>query len=961
MDRFKSLPSVILGADGKPLKFAEELAIVIGLAAEKVKNSLQHDEETLYINTRRLAVASVVAVVVIAALVMGWLQSQGLLASAFPWVIGGTILALLGIAAFYILAPRTERFGVQDEHAAVTRVGLFYWPVGILPLSEERSVLWDPLTSPDALLHVMELPPELGVAEQSAVESAERPDDAFAAMLGFSDALGQIRPQAVTWLGNEPDSSAQQVGAEVADLWRQMVGSDIEELHGTIRAAQDGPEWKQVGAAGATLHTFYTSIEALRERVEAYRSRAERMVDAAREVLVEHGWQTISRVQDERAQHFPPGKLLPGLGNRAIPTAPSAHLLLTPADSATGVQESLVMLRTALAPLDEAVALQLQRHSEQEATDLQRAEQRFSELRRALDDDKRQVDLIDAEILTLAATLDSQQARIADLSAQIQNGFTAIAQVPLAELQRQLLDVHTAMREASALIGDVAGKIQLESIEQTLKSLMEVTGQAHGAWQRLAEEMPKRGEDVIQRVERVLTHLTTLEENPNEESKAALQRIQSSVREVDRVARTVTSWSSSQLDPLDPVEDQEAELGQHLVALRDQRAKLEKSSAILTALSEADSGRPVTLPDAIQRVESALAHFIQLSQATSAAVAALHNAADTVRTQSEMIARLLGERNALRTAFQQRLAAFQQQEADERASIRGQWQQARERLEVQRGDLERIQESAVKRLTQERAAPTIGAVGVIMDETTVTWPDRLINQMGHGVDLWGQRVAGVDGAPSSGTQVERLHHDLEECYQELRARAVPTTLTRREFPLEPQICFVPFWYVETETKPGAAKNPGRFVHLFPPLHLDRPSPTEAPRVESLRYRELSRRLLTYLRRDFVDGKEAKDSLSFDPAVMTEAGQRLDLADAAPPLSEVATALAQHWVFFRTPDPQLNRIIQNSRDQLIPETQILEAWSAQSAPTQPSLPRQGARVVELPPEGAPPTEESSRRK
>jgi hypothetical protein len=295
---------------------------------------------------------------------------------------------------------------------------------------------------------------------------------------------------------------------------------------------------------------------------------------------------------------------------------------------------------------------------------------------------------------------------------------------------------------------------------------------------------------------------------------------------------------------------------------------------------------------------------------------------------------MLEERNVLRATYEKQSAALFETIQHERDAIRAAYVQKREALAQRRAQLDHVPTRVKERLEEAFADPAVIDAGILSGSQSVPWSELVVNQIGLAIDEWGKRVAGIDGFTETPPLVQQVRDSVEAGFKSIMDLSVPVRLSPEEHPLSPHICFVPFWYVETEQRPQSEGATGRMVHLFPPLHLERPSPADMPSIEGLRYREVSRRLLAYLRRDFLNGGDPAEALSFDPLVLTDMAKAIPADAGAPRWQEVATALAQHWVFFRSDDPLLNRIVLNSRDHLLPADQMVEAWI--SSAQQPEL-------------------------
>lgn len=942
MNSFKTLSNMMVSSDGFIFKLAEELAIVIGLTTEEIKGNVEEDEST---GRSTMGRVTLIATLLLIALAIGggwWLQSRAL-SDFLPWFIGAILLLLLLILTlFFLLAPRRKPVEPEFEQASITYVGQFYWPIGIVPLSEERSVLWDPLNSPSKPFEIMSLKPNWGLAHQEVVQSAEGAKEAFSALLSFSEGLSQLHPRVVSWPSNQSDASLQELAQEVPDIWRQLVPLEVDKLpaaiHTLFQQDQLLASWEELSQAGGDIHHFYHSIDALRAQNKRYHERAENLVDGARNVLAGHGWQMVAKMQEERDTRFVSIAKKEQEQEQALPTAPSESLLMSPADSQEQIERTLAGYEKALTPLDKAIAAEYEEIKAQEREAQDAAEARFIEHRKELDDDKRQIELLDSDILKLAHILEVQQGRIDEYATLIQEGFASLANVPLQSLQEHLEEVHGTIEQTATLIEDVNQKIELEAVEATLAELITATDKAQAEWQQLAQQLPEHSRDVSTRVDKTISTLTALSEKPEMEENS-LKEIEESVKTVERVARTMVSWSAAQQNPIDDVVDTFTEFQGHLAALREQRQKLEQASDTFIMLNQVDSEEQITLPDTIKQLEQAFTRFIQLSEDTNHALLAMNDASEVVKKQAQAINPLLQERDSLKASYEEKLAAFQVVEREEREEIRQYWQQIRDELANQRDELHQIQEQTEERLNQLRSAPDMTSSGVIVDDQSASWVDKIVNVMGDAVQAWGQRIAGIDrSGHGPSTEIGRIGQALEQCYEQINAHSIPAPLPKAYHALEPLLCFVPFWYIETKLQPHGVieKESGRQIHIYPPLNLKRSVITDVPILESLRYEELTRRILTYLRRDFTPEQELKSSLSFSPELLTNAGQQLDLQAASLPLHEIANALAQHWVINRSSDALFHRIIKNTRDYLIPEAQINEALWHQKQPREKKL-------------------------
>jgi hypothetical protein len=927
MNRLRTLPSVILNNDRSPLKRAEELAIVIGLAATRLRQNLDTQEENLFTNVRRAGLGIAAGVFVLAVLGTWWLLNNGQ-GATIPYVIVGAVVVLALIAILLVFAPYSKRFRVGGEHAAVTRVSRLYWPVGILPLGNDRAVVWDALTEKETLLEVVDLPPTMGLEQETATAAAHKPDTALNALLSYQAELQSIAPEAVAWPTNLPDASVQQLGAEAGDLWKRMnvlMASDPNAVLG-FHAAQGVDTWRAVADEGERVHTFHQEIESLRLLTERYKQRAHHMVDRARELAVEHGFSVMQAVDEARGTHFANSQT--SHREATLPTAPGQYLSLNIGNTAEQIKENLSVVQTALKPLDERIDAELTQLARAEEAAIVAVDTNHTPDREQLLQEERNIAQLDSEVLKLAASLDSYQQRILESREKILKGFERIAETPMAQLRSEVQGLQATIVDATTVINGATPQMDLPGLDQTLKELTKTLNSAHHTWTKLATDLPQRGKDVQGRLENIQASLTKVTEGETAPEPTKVNEVLSSVKSVERVARDMVSWTTSQQDPLSPIEDHDQELNQHLVVLRDLRRRLEGASSSFATATSLNGKEPKTtlgLPMVLQRVEQSLGEFIRLADENSAAAAALNNAAETVKKQSVRMEQMLEERNQLRNAYEQKAATLLQITQREREQIKADYAAKREAIANRRAALNRVHDSVNQRVERTLANPVLQQAGVLNDTQRVPWSELVVNQMGMAIDEWGKRVAGIDGTTDTIPLVQQVRDKIEACYKTILDRAVPTTLAPEEHPLSPHICFVPFWYVETEQKPNAEGNTGRMIHIFPPLHLDRPSPTAMPTIEGLRYREISRRVLAYLRRDFINGADPTNALSFSPVVLTDAAKAIPTEAGAPMWQELATALAQHWVFFRSDDTLLNRIVLNSRDHLLPAEQIVEAW------------------------------------
>lgn len=923
MNRLRTLPSVILNNDRSPLKRAEELAIVIGLAATRLRQNLDNQEEALFTNVRRAGLGIAAGVFVLAVAGVWWLLNNGQSATV-PYVVVGALIVLTLIGIVLVFAPYSKRFRVGGEQAAVTRVARLYWPVGILPLGNDRALVWDALTEKSTPIEVVDLPPTMGLEQESATTNASKPDTALNALLTYQAELQQVAPEAIQWPADLPTPSVQQLGAEAGDLWKRMnvlMASDPNAVMGFHDAASMDA-WRAVADEGERVHTFHQEIESLRLLTERYKQRAQHMVDRARELAVEHGFRIMQTVEDERTTHFTDED------GTTLPTAPGQYLPLNVSNTAEQVKENLTVLQTALKPLDERIQAELTQLGRAEEAAIIAVDTNHTPAREQLVQEERNITQLDSEILKLAASLDTYQQRILESRDKILKGFERIAQTPMAELRTEVQTLEKVVVEATTVINDATPKMDLPGLDSTVKALTHTLNSAHQTWSKLATDLPQRGRDVQGRLENIQTSLGTLTAGEQSPDPGKVNDAINSLKSVERVARDMVSWTTSQQDPLSPIEDHDQELNTHLLTLRDLRRRLESASTSFAAATSLNGTEPksvLALPTVLQRVEQSLGEFIRLADENSAAAAALNNAAETVKKQSVRMEQMLEERDRLRNAYEQKAAALLQTVQREREQIRADYAAKQEAIANRRASLNRVHDSVTERTERTLTNPLLTHTGVLSDTQKVPWSELVVNQLGMAIDEWGKRVAGIDNTNGNTPLVQQVRDKIEASYQAIVDRAVPTSLTQDEHSLSPHLCFVPFWYVETEQNPNAEGETGRMVHVFPPLHLDRPSPTSMPTIEGLRYREISRRVLAYLRRDFLNGADPATALSFSPVVLTDAAKAIPEGAGAPLWQELATALAQHWVFFRSDDAMLNRIVLNSRDHLLPAEQIVEAW------------------------------------
>lgn len=927
MNRLRTLPSVILNNDRSPLKRAEELAIVIGLAATRLRQNLDNQEEALFTNVRRAGLGIAAGVLLLTVLGTWWLLNNGQSASV-PYVIIGAVVVLALIAILLVFAPYSKRFRVGGEQAAVTRVSRLYWPVGILPLGNDRAVVWDALTEKDAPIQVVDLPPTMGLEQETATATAHKPDTAFDALLSYQAELQKIAPEAVAWPTNLPDSSVIQLGAEAGDLWKRMnvlMASDSSAVLG-YHDGEGIDEWRAIADEGERIHTFHQEIESLRLLTERYKQRAHHMVDRARELAVEHGFNIMQAVDEARGNYFVAKE--GGKHSTSLPTAPGQYLSLNVGNTAEQIKENLSTVQSALKPLDERIEAELHQLARAEAAAIVAVDTHHTSAREQLVQDERNISQLDSEILKLGASLDGYQQRILESREKILQGFERIAETPMAQLRNEVQGLQATIVDATTVVNDTTPKMDLPGLDKTVAELTKTLQSAQNTWKKLSSDLPQRGKDIQGRLETIQSSLAKVTEGESQPEPTKVNEVLNSVKSVERVARDMMSWTTTQQDPLSPIEDHDQELNQQLVALRELRQRLEYASNHFTTATSLNGKEPKSilgLPAVLQRVEQSLGEFIRLADENSAAAAALNNAAETVKKQSVRMEQMLEERDRLRNAYEQKAATLLQTTQREREQIKADYAAKREAIANRRATLNRVHDAVNQRVEGTLANPALRQAGVLNDTQRVPWSELVVNQMGMAIDEWGKRVAGIDGTTGTPPLVQQVRDKIEASYQAIVDRAVPTALAPEEHPLTPHICFVPFWYVETEQNPNGEGVAGRMIHLFPPLHLDRPSPTAMPTIEGLRYREISRRILAYLRRDFLNGADPTNALSFSPVVLTERAKAIPDGAGAPLWQELATALAQHWVFFRSDDTVLNRIVLNSRDHLLPAEQIVEAW------------------------------------
>lgn len=935
MDDLKTLSSVIITSDGSRLKQTEELAIVIGLAVEKIKRQLKQEQKVLELNRQRLTIVLAGLIIFLALIATWWVQSNAII-GGMTWVIGGTIFALLAAALLYIYIPRSERFSIKPGEASITYIGQFYWPLGILPLSHERSLLWDALTPTDTPLQMMPLSADWALEHKVKIDSYQNPAEGLATLLEASQELAELKANKVVlsaWPSTAPDESLQQLGQEVSDLWEEMRPISADQLASAIRFSQDkseSPAWQEVTEAGRQLQAFYFSFDSLQALLDSYRVRSEQLLNAARDLLLEHGWRTISDVEDDRAAHFPSSAAIRLEQSQEPSTIPNAPLRLTATDSRVQIEASLAALQTALLPLDAEIAAAQDLFKYQQTTELQAAEEDFNEHRQQLTDLKKEIEATDSAIFNLIIVLEDHQNKLHQHASLIQHGTLSLAQVPLAALQTQVEDLYRTIHDTSTLIRDSNLKLEFISVESSLERLKESLDHTLNEWQTLSQQMPQHSTDVTQKVEMALDTLKRLVAHPQlAQEKRLEQQIQGAIKDLERVPRALISWTAQQQNPIDAVEDNNNELSAHLVALREHRHKLELASENLTALSYANSGRPVTLPESLQQIKNALLRFTELSEESQRTILSMDEVADLIAKQADMIGELLKERDALLESYRQKVIALQDAEIKERHQIRQRWQDKRDTIEQQRADLNRLQKTVQDHLNRPRIRPNISQTGMIMDPESASWPDRVVNLMNVGLEQWGQRIAGIDLAEvSEPTELDQLQHELEECYEQIKAASVPIKVPATYKTNGPELCFIPFWYVESQSKPKAKNNSGRMIHIFPPQQLREGDKarggvgdTQIPTIEKLAYHELSKRLLSYLRHDDTKTSEIEEALSFAPASLSDVALKLDLEAAAPSPQTIAGALAQYWVLFRSLGATTDQIIKNSRDQLIPEAEL----------------------------------------
>jgi hypothetical protein len=446
---------------------------------------------------------------------------------------------------------------------------------------------------------------------------------------------------------------------------------------------------------------------------------------------------------------------------------------------------------------------------------------------------------------------------------------------------------------------------------------------------------------LVARVDRALEEVGrfTTQQNAGREGaqRAAIQQLQASVAEVEKIVRVVMSWTATRQDPAGPIERMEEELAGHLVALRTQREKLETAESSLSVVAGDDPTEPLSLRRGIERMEASVGVFSHLARESTGTISALENAASAVLLQVERLEQMLDERDAARLLYERKLAAQQQLEQSKRGRIREEWAERREQLLSQRAPFRHLPEAIRQRASNLPVAAHEG-MGVIADQGAQHWPDLIMNQLGMAIDQWEQQVKGLEGSDNNGsdtqrqeTLISRLRAALEASLRELESHGVPLNGMGEE----PFILALPFWFVQTEEEPDNAANPGRRLHIIPPLQLRPRAHSGSVQASTFDFPEVSRRLLAYLREEVGETPPAPGELHFPPELLSPRASQLDWEEGAIPLQLIATAIAQHWVIARSSDPRLDRIFQNSRDALIPDSQINRALTESSEPPSPT--------------------------
>ncbi|MGH2541868.1 MAG: hypothetical protein ACRDIB_03670, partial [Ardenticatenaceae bacterium] len=220
MSHFTTTPAVARDAEGRALAPAEEVALVIGQSARQLQEELEEQKLARQARAERYALAGVILVLLLAGFASWWTESRGL-ERAYPWIIAATILLLVEVAILYISRTRANRWERHSSTAAATALRRHYWPIGIVPLSHERAIIWDPLADERDTLCVMDLPEGLGRRSEQQLHRAERLGDAFDALLLFSEGVAEIEAEPVAWPGTISESAAGTLSEELGRLWQE--------------------------------------------------------------------------------------------------------------------------------------------------------------------------------------------------------------------------------------------------------------------------------------------------------------------------------------------------------------------------------------------------------------------------------------------------------------------------------------------------------------------------------------------------------------------------------------------------------------------------------------------------------------------------------------------------------------------------------------------------------------------
>ena len=824
------LSSVLVSPDGEPLLPEEEVGAVLRFSAEQLHDAMQRRAARTTAQARRYALWGALITVAAAALVAR-LASQSGRSAWLPWIALIAVLLLGQVLLFYRIRLLNMARHAQPTHAAITKIHRLYWPIDLTTVDKESVIVADPASQSETALAVTPLPP------LSTVSEAGRDEGDGVGMVPVLQRLLQhearLDPPTLrtSW---QPVAPSAALATELSQLWRK---SEADRSDGrAVVQPMDATPWTQRLADGETLRQFAAQAPTFAAQIHLLQRQSHDLADEARKAVVASQERVQKEIQRAQQCHFAP----PQDEGEPLALTPKSALPMTAQMGRNEVRQRLAEVVAQLGEIEAETSERFRQIDTQEARALAALGPRFAPRRAALQARQQRLIALADESYAVLESLNRQQQALMSAATQLEESSHQLASEQLTTLQDNVSALAAQLEVGVSRLEGAQQRFDATPLIAALSETREAVAHAASTWRRLLREMPRQQEKVMDRAVVVERHADALL------GSGSIHPAAQSALDTDRfvlqtAAQRMDDWVARSAEPSRALQRLSHELSEQLNQLARHSRLFEESRTLFAQLAGMNDPTVISLNDVAGAILVAIERLVDNNDRYQQAATALRTEAARSHEQRDEATRLLDEWAAFQREWLAEEQALEQEEAEAEAALRASWQAQRDAIGAPQRRFESIAAMVEQRLND---LPEAVARGLIQDETTLGWLDRLVGVIDEAVEGWGARIA-VD-SPTQASQITALQRRVAAQYDALAAHCMTVPIDVEGGAVR---CLLPFYYVEQQHSARAQR---RRTMLIPPASIGSGSAGERLTLGQLRYASLTDRLKQY-----IDGQDQR--------------------------------------------------------------------------------------------------------